>query len=707
MDTLVSRFLKIKLLAFFGVTLITLVAFYFSENMPDHFLSISSQSSRINHVSYYLSSFVAFFGHYLGPWVFFPFVTYAILYTFVYSRRHHFIDLFNGLFILCFCLCATYIVFPFFLGEGVRYVLKSYLSFWNILGIGLCFGAMFLWTTFPNALEKFFLKAVAKNKQKEQEKLSTVDKNEPIQESVDHFEPEPESQAQFKPQPKPGPEPKLELSAKRKPSVKMGQTNYRQMVATVFKGKGVPRTSSPKNKYFDNIMEQIEDKLAEFGIEGKIVNVLKGPVVDTFELDLGVGVKISKLTGMEREISMALLGAAIRIVYPIVGKSTVGIEVPRVPRETIYLQESINSRDFQKFQGALPIAMGKNVFGEIFVVDLATMPHMLVAGSTGAGKSVFINSLLVSLLAKCSPEQMKLLLIDPKQLELAFYQRLPHLAVPVINDAKRANIALQWAVSEMERRYSILRDFGVRNIDHFNSKARANRGSNEEKLPWLVVVIDEFADLILSRVGKEIEDNVCRLAAKARAAGIHLVVATQRPSVDVITGLIKANFPTRISFRVTSSIDSRTILTQVGAEKLLGKGDMLYKCGMAYHRLHSAFVEEEDIEELVEKLSGMEQNFHAGAMSLFRNSQGKPDSYGEAGDGKGEDFEQLLDEAVKIILQYQTASTSMIQRRLKIGYNKAANIIEELESRGVVGPGEGGRKREILIRPSSGREASP
>ena len=703
MDTFVSRFLKMKLLAFFGMTLITLVAFYFSENMPDHFLSISSQNSHINHVSYYLSSFVAFFGYYLGPWIFFPFVTYSILYTFVYSRRHHFIDLFNGLFILCFFLCVTSIVFPFFLGEGVHYILKSYLSFWNILGVGFCFGAIFLWTTFPKALEKFFLKVVAKSKQKEQENPLNVGKNEPIQESVVHSVPKPELQVE----PKLEPEPKQELKPKRKLSMGMGQFAYRQMIATIFKGKGVPRTSSPKNKYFDNIMEQIEDKLAEFGIEGKIVNVLKGPVVDTFELDLGVGVKISKLTGMEREISMALLGASIRIVYPIVGKSTVGIEVPRVPRETIYLQESINSRGFQKFQGALPIAMGKNVFGEIFVVDLATMPHMLVAGSTGAGKSVFINSLLVSLLAKCSPERMKLVLIDPKQLELAFYQRLPHLAVPVINDAKRANIALRWAVSEMERRYSILRDFGVRNIDHFNSKASTNRENNVEKLPWLVVVIDEFADLILSRVGKEIEDNVCRLAAKARAAGIHLVVATQRPSVDVITGLIKANFPTRISFRVTSSIDSRTILTQVGAEKLLGKGDMLYKCGMAYHRLHSAFVEEEDIEELVGKLSGMEQNFHSGAMSLFRNSQGKTDSYGEAGDGKGEDFEQLLDEAVKIILQYQTASTSMIQRRLKVGYNKAANIIEELESRGIVSPGDGGRKREILIRPSSEREASP
>ena len=587
--------------------------------------------------------------------------------------------------------------------------------------MGFCFGAMFLWTTFQSFFEKSFARAVARRKSKEQEKSSLASSPNPEvselteseEESIDNSEPELEEDSGPN-NPNPEPKPKfnynfkLGLKPKSKSLAKVGQARYRQMVEAIFKGRSVPKVSLPKNKYFENIVDQIEDKLAEFGIEGKIVNVLKGPVVDTFELDLGVGVKISKLTGMEREISMALLGASIRIVYPIVGKSTVGIEVPRTPRETIYLQEIINSRDFQKFQGTLPVAMGKNVFGQTFVVDLAAMPHMLVAGSTGAGKSVFINSLLVSLLAKCSSERMKLILIDPKQLELAFYQRLPHLAVPVINDAKRANIALRWAVNEMERRYSVLKDFGVRNIDYFNRKASTMQSDTVEQLPWLVIIIDEFADLILSRVGKEIEDNVCRLAAKARAAGIHLVVATQRPSVDVITGLIKANFPTRISFRVTSSIDSRTILTQVGAEKLLGKGDMLYKCGMAYHRLHSAFVEEEDIEALVEKLSCMEQKFHVGAMSLFKNSQEERTSYGKPGDVKREeDFEELLDEAIKIILQYQTASTSMIQRRLKIGYNKAANIIEELESRGVISSGDGGRKREILLRPPSERRASP
>ena len=695
MEAFVSRFLKIKLLSLFGVTLMALVAFYFSDNMPDHFLSISSKSSHFSHTSYYFSSFIVFFGHYLGPWVFFPFVLYSILYTFVYSRRHHLVDLFNGFFIFFFCLCATYLLLPLFLGEGILYILKSYLSFWNVLGIGFCLGAIFLWTTFQHFWQKVFLKALVGNKSK----TPKISPSAPSPKIGDDEALEPRPILKARPKSLPGSAPETSLT---KPLANMGDFHYKKMMTALFDGRKVPPTSSPKSEYFENIVGQIEDKLAEFGIEGKIVNILKGPVVDTFELDLGVGVKISKLTGMEKEISMALLGASIRIVYPIVGKSTVGIEVPRTPRETIYLQEIVNSSDFQKFQGTLPIAMGKNVFGKTFVVDLSAMPHMLVAGSTGAGKSVFINSLLVSLLAKCSPERMKMILIDPKQLELAFYQRLPHLAIPVINDAKSANAALRWAVAEMERRYSILRDFGVRNIEHFNSKAEtAPSGKMKmERLPWLVVVIDEFADLILSRVGKEIEDNICRLAAKARAAGIHLVVATQRPSVDVITGLIKANFPTRISFRVTSSIDSRTILTHVGAEKLLGKGDMLYKCGMAYHRLHSAFVEEEDIEALVGKLAGMGQKFHDGAMRVAQSSEGEKDSFGRGDEEKGEDFEELLEEAIKIILRYQTASTSMIQRRLKIGYNRAANIMEELESRGIVGSGEGGRKREILLRPS-------
>ena len=703
METFISRFLKIKLLLFFGVTLVTLAAFYFSENMPDHFLSISSQNPGISSISYHLSSFVVFFGHFLGPWVFFPFVLYSILYTFVYSRRHYSVDLFNGFFIFFFCLCATYLLFPLFLGEGAHYILKNYLSFWNVLGIGFCFGGIFFWTTFQEFLQGTLLGVLVQFREKKQkveeapvpEEASVVKTPHQQKEEVEKME---RTALKSKPQ-----------LVKPQTSTIQTRFNYRRMVAGVFKGKNaLPETAVPEEEYFENIVEQIEEKLAEFGIEGKIVNVLKGPVVDTFELDLGTGVKISKLTGMEQEISMALLGAAIRIVYPIVGKSTVGIEVPRIPRETIYLQEIVNSGIFQKFQGTLPIAMGKNIFGQTFVVDLATMPHMLVAGATGAGKSVFINSLLVSLLAKCSPQRMKLILIDPKQLELAFYQRLPHLVMPVVTDAKAANASLRWAVSEMERRYSLLWESGVRNIAHFNSKVDSAQLSNvSEKLPWLVIIIDEFADLILSRVGKEIEDNVCRLAAKARAAGIHLIVATQRPSVDVITGLIKANFPTRVSFRVTSPIDSRTILTHIGAEKLLGKGDMLYKNGTACYRLHSAFVEEEDIEELVEVLAGIGQKFHDGAVSMIKNSLQEKGSSEKSSEDAGEDFERLINEAIKIIFQYQTASTSMIQRRLKIGYNKAANIIEELESRGIISSGEGGRKREILTRPSSPRQASP
>jgi S-DNA-T family DNA segregation ATPase FtsK/SpoIIIE len=415
---------------------------------------------------------------------------------------------------------------------------------------------------------------------------------------------------------------------------------------------------------------------------------------------------------------MALLGAPIRIVYPMIGKRTVGIEVPRNPREFIFLDEVLNSREFKDSSHKLPIAMGKDAYGDTFVVDLAAMPHMLVAGATGAGKSVFINALLVSLLVKKSPEQMKLILIDPKQLELALYQKLPHLAMPVLTDAKSASISLMWAVQEMERRYSILKEFGVRNIEGFNQKLKKadpqmladikqyyeDDGENYE-LPYLVIVVDEFADLILTKAGKEIENNICRLAAKARAAGIHLVLATQRPSVDVITGLIKSNFPTRVSFRVTASQDSRTILNTVGAEMLLGKGDMLFRQGTQNVRCHSSFVDEEEIEVLTNKLSEIPTDFNEEAMNFLENGGEKEvDEYAfgshiaPSNDAEVKD-KNLFDEAVKVVAQHQSASASMLQRRLRVGYNRAANLIEEMEAKGIVGPAEGSKRRKVLVPP--------
>jgi S-DNA-T family DNA segregation ATPase FtsK/SpoIIIE len=491
---------------------------------------------------------------------------------------------------------------------------------------------------------------------------------------------------------------------------------YYNLVAKRPSSKKTIKVKHPDQAYFDKIVERIEDKLNEFKIDGQIINILKGPVVDTFELELGTGVKVSKVTGSTEDLSLALYGAPIRVVYPMKGRTTVGIEVPRNPREIIYLDEILGSRGFHQSKSRLPLAMGKDAFGEPFIVDLASMPHMLVAGATGAGKSVFINTLLVSLLVKKSPRQMKLILIDPKQLELALYAKLPHLIMPVVTDAKTASLSLLWAVQEMERRYSILKEFGVRNIEGFNQKLKEatpemlasihrhyeHSDAEEYELPYLVVIIDEFADLILTKAGKEIENNVCRLAAKARAAGVHLVVATQRPSVDVITGLIKSNFPTRVSFRVTTNVDSRTILNATGAERLLGKGDMLYKHGVETHRVHSSYVDEKEIELLTDSLSDIDCQFDSQAMEFLENGgelEQDPYAFGShissvRNDDSSED--DLYDQAVNLVLESRSASASMLQRRLKIGYNRAANLVEEMETKGIVGPAQGSRPRKVL-----------
>lgn len=510
-----------------------------------------------------------------------------------------------------------------------------------------------------------------------------------------------------------------EARAKKQYQIRQGKNQEKQyydIVTTMTDTKEKRTQGHPDDEYFENIINKIEETLAEFKIEGQIVNILKGPVVDTFELELGSGVKVSKVTNAENEISMALLGAPIRIVYPMIGRATVGIEVPRNPREIIYLDEVLSTKEFKSTGLKLPISMGKDAFGEPLVVDLASMPHMLVAGATGAGKSVFINTLLVSLLVKKSPEQMKLILIDPKQLELALYANLPHLILPVVTDAKMASISLLWACQEMERRYSILKEFGVRNIEGFNEKLKRatpdmlakihqhyeNEPEEHYELPYLVIIVDEFADLILTKAGKDIENNICRLAAKARAAGIHLVLATQRPSVDVITGLIKSNFPTRVSFRVTSSQDSRTILNSMGAEKLLGKGDMLYRHGTNNQRVHSAYVDEDEIEALTDKLSLMPRNYHSGAMDFIENGGEEaqdPYAFGShipGGAAEPSSDKEYFRAAVQTVVEHRTASASMLQRRLKIGYNRAANLIEEMEAKGIVGPAEGSKRRKVL-----------
>lgn len=490
------------------------------------------------------------------------------------------------------------------------------------------------------------------------------------------------------------------------------EDNYFNLIKMGSQRKTETKFNQPEDKYFHDIITKIQAKLGEFKIAGQIINVLKGPVVDTFEWELGPGEKVSRLTSIAEDLSLALSGAPIRMVYPMKGRTTVGIEVPRNPRDFIFLDEIISTKDFTNTSHQLPLAMGKDAFGEPVVVDLASMPHMLVAGSTGAGKSVFINSVLVSLLIKKSPNQMKLILIDPKQLELALYARLPHLIMPVITEAKTAATALLWACQEMERRYSIMSEFGVRNIEGFNHKLKSAHGATIDKirkfyeytsdetyeLPYIVIIVDEFADLILTQKGKEIETHICRLAAKARAAGIHLMLATQRPSVDVITGLIKSNFPTRVSFRVTSSTDSRTILNAMGAEKLLGKGDMLYKQGVDTTRIHSAYIEEQEIESLTEKLSEMSPSFDPNVMEFLENGgEEEPVTAVTAREGDGGGKDDKYDEAVKVVLEHRSASASLLQRRLGVGYNRAANLIEEMEANGVVGPAQGSKPRKVLM----------
>lgn len=471
-------------------------------------------------------------------------------------------------------------------------------------------------------------------------------------------------------------------------------------------------SNQPEHQYFQDIIRRLEDKLGEFKIEAKVINILKGPVVDTFELELGAGVKVSRLTSIDDDLSLALSGVPIRMVYPMKGRTTVGIEIPRNPREVIYLDDVLSSANFTDTKHRLPIAMGKSSLGEVTIVDLVSMPHMLVAGSTGAGKSVFVNTLLVSLLVKMSPDNMKLILIDPKQLELALYSKLPHLMLPVITEAKQVSMALLWACEEMERRYSILREFGVRNIDGFNEKLKNvgedyyeriakfyTENDDEYELPYIVIIVDEFADLVLSRHGKEIENNIARLAAKARAAGIHLVLATQRPSVDVITGTIKNNFPSRVAFKVTSNNDSRTILNTQGAENLLGKGDMLFAYGSEIQRLHAAYVDENEIEALVDKLAKMPAKFNQRALEFIENG-GMENEEGGTGFRESDDLQNdpLFKDAVRSILDNKDkgASASMLQRRFKIGYNRAANLIEAMESKGIIGPAEGAKPRKIL-----------
>lgn len=438
-----------------------------------------------------------------------------------------------------------------------------------------------------------------------------------------------------------------------------------------------------------NSASKLQETLQSFGVEAKVTQVTKGPSVTRFELQPSAGVKVSKIVNLADDIALNLAASGVRIEAPIPGKAAVGIEVPNKELSAVYLREVIESDVFKEFNKNLAFCLGKDIAGKAIVSDLTKMPHLLVAGATGSGKSVCINTLLMSILYKYSPEDVKLLLIDPKVVELNVYNGIPHLLIPVVTDPKKAAGALNWAVNEMTRRYKIFADNGVRNVEGYNELV--SKGIVEEKLPWIIIIIDELADLMMV-CPNDVEDYIGRLAQMARAAGMHLVIATQRPSVDVITGVIKANIPSRISFAVSSQIDSRTILDSSGAEKLLGKGDMLfYPVGEAKPlRIQGAFVSEEEVERVIGFIKNQIEEHTYSEEIIEKIEEGiKP--------SQDDDCDELLNQAIQIVIEENQASTSMLQRRLKIGYNRAARIIDQMEERGVISGRNGSKPRQVLI----------
>ncbi|KEI13656.1 cell division protein FtsK [Clostridium novyi B str. ATCC 27606] len=437
-----------------------------------------------------------------------------------------------------------------------------------------------------------------------------------------------------------------------------------------------------------NYASKLEETLNSFGVNAKVIQVTKGPSVTRFELQPSAGVKVSKITHLSDDIALSLAASSVRIEAPIPGKSAIGIEVPNKIVSAVYLSEVIESNEFKNFNKNIAFAVGKDISGKCVVADLSKMPHLLIAGATGSGKSVCINTLIISLIYKYSPEDVKLLLVDPKVVELNIYNDIPHLLIPVVTNPKKAAGALNWAVTEMTRRYNLFAENNVRNIEGYNELVRKGRLS--EKLPWIVIIIDELADLMMVSPG-EVEEYIARLAQMARAAGMHLVIATQRPSVDVITGVIKANIPSRISFAVSSQIDSRTIIDSAGAEKLLGKGDMLfYPVGESKPvRIQGAFISEEEVENIV--------NFIKDQKGPVEYQENIINDINTKVEKQNSDSDELLDEAIEIAMENGQISTSLLQRRLKIGYNRAARIIDDMEEKGIISGKNGSKPRQILL----------
>ena len=453
-----------------------------------------------------------------------------------------------------------------------------------------------------------------------------------------------------------------------------------------------PASADDKNLRMQSKL--LEKKLEDFGVQGKVTTILPGPVITTFEYKPAPGIKISKIVGLTDDLALALRSISIRIVAPIPGKAAIGIELPNETRETVRLKEIIISNNFEKSKSKLTICLGKDIIGNPVVAELDKMPHLLIAGATGTGKSVALNAMICSLLFKANPDEVKLIMIDPKRIELSSYDGIPHLITPVVTDVKKATNALFWAVHEMEKRYELLSEKKARNITQYNQKIDKEKIKEEnapEKLPYVVIIIDELADLMIV-APRDVEVALTRLAQMARAAGIHLILATQRPSVDVLTGTIKANFPTRLSFQVSSKIDSRTIIDTNGAENLLGNGDMLFlPPGTAkIQRVHGAYISEKEISGITEFLK--EQKTPEYDHTVITESEK------EKASSEDVEYDEKYDEAIALITNTGQASISMIQRHLRIGYNRAARIIEIMEKEGIVGPSDGVKPREVLVR---------
>ncbi|NJR14026.1 MAG: cell division protein FtsK, partial [Phyllobacteriaceae bacterium] len=499
-------------------------------------------------------------------------------------------------------------------------------------------------------------------------------------------------------------------------------------LAVLAQPKAIARDSRMSKEALEDNARILEGVLEDFGVKGEIIHVRPGPVVTLYELEPAPGIKSSRVIGLADDIARSMSAIACRVAV-VPGRNAIGIELPNETRETVYLREILAARDYETTKQRLALALGKTINGEPVIADLAKMPHLLVAGTTGSGKSVAINTMILSLLYRLTPEQCRLIMIDPKMLELSVYDGIPHLLTPVVTDPKKAVVALKWTVKEMEDRYRKMAKVGVRNIDGYNArvdeaKAKGERFSRTlqtgydrdtgeavyetesfdlETMPYIVVIIDEMADLMMV-AGKDIEGAVQRLAQMARAAGIHVVMATQRPSVDVITGTIKANFPTRISFQVTSKIDSRTILGEQGAEQLLGMGDMLFMAGGGRtQRVHGPFVSDNEVESVVAHLKTQGVPQYLEAVTADDGDEDEDGDGGYAGGGSGasgnygDDSDDPYDQAVAVVLRDRKVSTSYIQRRLGIGYNRAATIIERMEKEGVIGAPNHAGKREILV----------